>query len=118
MEKVKDAFLDTDAWLKKRMNNGKEDSGCTCVTAGVRRRGDGKFACFLANAGDSRGILVRRKDRVVVASEDHKPNRADEKERINAAGGRVSEEGPENCARLDGSLAVSRSFADFQYTPG
>jgi serine/threonine protein phosphatase PrpC len=115
VEKVKDAFLDTDAWLKERMNNGKEDSGSTCVTAGVRRQGDGKFACFIANAGDSRGILVRRKDRVVVASEDHKPDRADEKERINAAGGRVSEEGPENCARLDGSLAVSRSFADFQY---
>jgi serine/threonine protein phosphatase PrpC len=118
VEKVKDAFTDTDDWLKERMNNGKEDSGSTCVTAGVRRQGDGKFACFVANAGDSRGILVRRKDRVVVASEDHKPDRADEKERITAAGGYVSAEGPEQCARLDGSLAVSRSFADFQYKQG
>jgi serine/threonine protein phosphatase PrpC len=119
VEKVKDAFTDTDAWLKERMNNGKEESGSTCVTAGIRRQGDGKFACFIANAGDSRGVLIRRKDRVVVASEDHKPDRADEKERIVAAGGYVTApDGPEGCARLDASLAVSRSFADFQYKQG
>jgi serine/threonine protein phosphatase PrpC len=116
VEKVKEAFTDTDAWLKERMNNGKEESGSTCVTAGIRRQGDGKFACFVANTGDSRGILLRRKDRVIVASEDHKPDRGDEKERITAAGGYVTAaEGSEGCARLDGTLAVSRAFADFQY---
>ena len=42
-------------------------------------------------------------------SEDHKPNNAEELERIHNAGGTVS------MKRVDGDLAVSRSLGDFQY---
>ena len=54
----------------------------------------GKFAAYLGNAGDSRGILLRLsrdEERKVetyseweelIASDDHKPDRPDEKKRI------------------------------------
>jgi serine/threonine protein phosphatase PrpC len=115
VEKVQQAFQQTDQFLYEKLDNGKEQSGSTCVVAGCRKQADGKYSCFVANAGDSRGLMIRRKGKVVVASEDHKPDRADEKERITAAGGWVSSDPSEGCARLDGSLAVSRGFADFTY---
>jgi len=51
-------------------------------------------------------------------SEDHKPNRADETRRIEAAGGSVSQ-GPLGGGpmRVDGALAVSRAFGDFHFKP-
>lgn len=43
---------------------------------------------------------------------DHKPSHPTEKKRIVAAGGHVTDDDP---PRLDGNLAVSRGFADFEY---
>lgn len=89
-----------------------ESSGATCVVAGVRKQQDGRYACYLANAGDSRGLLIRRTSQTVhhiVASEDHKPNREDEQARVLAANGFLKR------GRLDGNLAVSRGFADFKF---
>lgn len=56
----------------------------------------------------------------LLASSDHKPEREDEKARIEAAGGFVSgldkaEKATNDCPRLDGNLAVSRGFGDYQY---
>ncbi len=42
-------------------------------------------------------------------SKDHKPGNAEEEARINAAGHFVSDD------RVDGNLALSRAFGDFQY---
>ena len=64
---------------------------------------------FVANTGDSRGILVSRDGRIVEMSHDHKPNSDSERSRIVSDGGRVVFFGT---WRVEGILAVSRSFGD------
>ena len=44
---------------------------------------------FVANAGDSRGIIVQRAGKVKIMSVDHRPNRKDEEIRIRKLGGNV-----------------------------
>ena len=164
---VSAAFVETDAWLRERPEVTRDQSGSTCVVAGLKRSQNKVqyYEVFLANAGDSRGLVLRRAagskrgssyfgggsgskedmdvdpevddDRplfpglssqtggvaVLVASEDHKPDRRDEHARIAAAGGFVSDVdaakrggGVANVvARLDGNLAVSRGLGDFAY---
>lgn len=63
---------------------------------------------WCANAGDSRGVL-NRGSKVVELSFDHKPDNEGELKRITAAGHTVEEQ------RVDGNLALSRAFGDFQY---
>lgn len=63
---------------------------------------------YCANAGDSRGVLSRNGN-VVELSFDHKPDNADELKRIEAAQHYVED------SRVDGNLALSRAFGDFQY---
>eukprot|EP00928_Gymnodinium_smaydae_P008449 TRINITY_DN13081_c1_g1_i2.p1 TRINITY_DN13081_c1_g1~~TRINITY_DN13081_c1_g1_i2.p1 ORF type:complete len:294 (-),score=58.83 TRINITY_DN13081_c1_g1_i2:165-1046(-) len=54
----------------------------------------------------------------LVATADHKPDRADEGRRIRAAGGSVAQ-GPLGGGpmRVDGTLAVSRALGDFHFKP-
>jgi serine/threonine protein phosphatase PrpC len=61
-----------------------------------------------ANAGDSRAILSK-KNVVLPLSFDHKPDNDVELTRIEKVGGFV------RAGRVDGDLAVSRSFGDFGY---
>ena len=63
-----------------------------------------------ANIGDSRAILVNcAQVGFVPLSFDHKPHNEDEHKRIEAAGGYVA------YRRVNGDLAVSRAFGDFQF---
>ncbi|CAE7372036.1 unnamed protein product [Symbiodinium natans] len=66
-----------------------------------------------ANAGDSRAVLCRG-GKAIPLSEDHKPNDAREKRRIQAAGGWV-----ESCGagqhRVNGNLNLSRALGDLEY---
>lgn len=64
---------------------------------------------YVANCGDSRAVLVRRDGSAVPMSIDHKPNRDDERARIEAAGGRVVHFGT---WRVEGILAVARAIGD------
>ncbi|XP_052186739.1 probable protein phosphatase 2C 24 [Diospyros lotus] len=67
----------------------------------------------VANCGDSRAILCRG-GKAVPLSADHKPDRPDELNRIEAAGGRVIYwEGP----RVLGVLAMSRAIGDNYLKP-
>lgn len=66
----------------------------------------------IANTGDSRSILVKKNGSVGALSKDHKPNRADEKERIQKAGGSVIS--IFTIPRVQGLLAVSRAIGDLQ----
>ena len=81
-------------------------TGCTATVVLIC-----KDAIFCANAGDSRTILGRssKTNSVEALSEDHKPDNAEEKARIEAAGGFVEEN------RVNGSLNLSRSLGDFEY---
>lgn len=63
---------------------------------------------YVANTGDSRAILVRG-GRAIPLSDDQKPNRADERARIEASGGRIIHFGT---WRVEGVLAVARALGD------
>lgn len=75
-------------------------SGSTAVVVYVI----GSWICC-ANVGDSRALLCRGGEAVQL-SLDHKPDRADERERIEAAGGFIQG------GRINCGLAISRSFGD------
>ncbi|KAK9063232.1 hypothetical protein SSX86_017102 [Deinandra increscens subsp. villosa] len=63
---------------------------------------------FVANCGDSRAVLCRN-GRAMPLSFDHKPDREDERGRIEGCGGRIMFS---NGARVQGILAVSRAIGD------
>lgn len=103
-------FQETDkqflsmAKTKEGVNGG---SGCAAVVVLVI---GGWVWC--ANLGDSRALLSRDGNAIQL-SLDHKPDREDEQERIEAAGGFVS------FRRVLGRLAVSRAFGNEEYkAPG
>eukprot|EP01124_Arcella_intermedia_P033804 TRINITY_DN8220_c0_g1_i1.p1 TRINITY_DN8220_c0_g1~~TRINITY_DN8220_c0_g1_i1.p1 ORF type:complete len:278 (-),score=70.99 TRINITY_DN8220_c0_g1_i1:67-900(-) len=64
----------------------------------------------ICNLGDSRALLIPSDKPFASLTIDHKPNHPDEKKRIEAAGGFVSDVG--GVARVNGCLAVSRAFGD------
>lgn len=67
----------------------------------------------VANCGDSRAVLCRR-GVAVPLSRDHKPDRPDERERVEAAGGKVINW---NGFRILGVLSTSRSIGDYFLKP-
>lgn len=94
-----------DAKLRKHQDDGgqMDTSGCTANTVMITPT---HIVC--ANAGDSRCVLSTKTE-VKGMSVDHKPTDEVEKKRIQAAGGTV------HMRRVDGDLAVSRTFGDFAY---
>ncbi|XP_026655882.2 protein phosphatase 2C 51-like [Phoenix dactylifera] len=82
--------------------------GSTAVVAVV-----GSRRIVVANCGDSRAVLSRGGVAVALSS-DHKPDRPDEMERVEAAGGRVINW---NGYRVLGVLATSRSIGDYYLKP-
>ncbi len=95
--------------------------GSTAVTVLLE-----KDRLWTANLGDSRAVLCRDGEAVAI-SEDHKPNSASEKARVEALGGNVrwyGYLGPDRqpvpgmgAYRINGNLAVSRAFGDRLETP-
>ncbi|KAL8199686.1 hypothetical protein R6Q57_013254 [Mikania cordata] len=63
----------------------------------------------VGNCGDSRAVLCRNREAVPL-SVDHKPDREDERARIEALGGRIVFAGNE--ARVEGVLAMTRAIGD------
>ncbi|XVF10425.1 hypothetical protein REPUB_Repub07fG0181700 [Reevesia pubescens] len=66
----------------------------------------GREEVLVANCGDSRAVLCREGTAVALSC-DHKPDRPDERERVEAAGGKVINW---NGSRVLGFLATSRSI--------
>jgi len=101
---MKAAFLKIDQDIRKHQGRVTQDSsGCTSVTAIIT-----PTHIICANAGDSRCVMGTN-GTAKFLSEDHKPYNATERSRIEKAGGYVQYD------RVDGDLAVSRAFGDFQY---
>ncbi|XP_055341332.1 protein phosphatase 1A-like [Paramacrobiotus metropolitanus] len=98
-------FLNLDEVMRKlpEVLAGEDRSGSTAICCLVT-----PDVIYLANCGDSRGIIVS-KETVTLATYDHKPVNPVEKERIHNAGGSVM------IQRVNGSLAVSRALGDFEY---
>ena len=98
---MENAFLAVDAEVEKEPYS-RETGTTSCVVLITADE------IYCANAGDSRGVL-KSGDKAVPLSLDHKPELPGERRRIQEAGHSVG------MARVDGNLALSRAFGDFQY---
>uniref|UniRef100_M4B5V9 PPM-type phosphatase domain-containing protein n=1 Tax=Hyaloperonospora arabidopsidis (strain Emoy2) TaxID=559515 RepID=M4B5V9_HYAAE len=105
-EALKSGFLRTDQEIANSKNS---EDGTTAVV--VFTQGN---EMFVAHAGDSRAVLVHRSGDVSVLTSDHKPNRPDERRRIQELGGSVVFWG---VWRVEGILAVSRAIGDRMLKP-
>ena len=70
---------------------------------------------FVVNLGDSRAILIKKNHKVFQLNYEHTPDCPEECERIERMGGYVINVNEK--ARVQGSLAVSRSIGDLVYKP-
>lgn len=106
------AFEQCDAEFLRMANAARPpiDDGTTAVAALVLWG----HKLYVANAGDSRAVLVHKNGRASALSDDHKPNRQDEWTRIREAGGTVLFHG---VWRVGGILAVSRAIGDRMLKP-
>ena len=99
---LRKGFFDNDRALYKCVPEG-DISGCTAVVTMITPT---HLVC--ANAGDSRCVMSTKRN-VKALSEDHKPDADEEMKRIVQAGGKV------RGGRVEGTLAVSRAFGDFEF---
>ncbi|XP_044933091.1 probable protein phosphatase 1N isoform X4 [Mustela putorius furo] len=99
---LRQAFLSADERLRALWPRG-EPGGSTALALLVSPR-----FLYLAHCGDSRAMLSRA-GAMAFSTEDHRPLRPRERERIHNAGGTICRR------RLEGSLAVSRALGDFAY---
>jgi serine/threonine protein phosphatase PrpC len=92
--------------------NVRSTSGCTCTGVFVT-----PTHVILFNVGDSRTLIIDEndeRDQVIFASKDHKPDDPEEEKRIVASGGFVTKPPRTYIPRVNGNLALSRAFGDFQ----
>ncbi|KAF3672779.1 putative protein phosphatase 2C 11 [Capsicum chinense] len=105
---IVEAFKQTDADYLNEEKGQQKDAGSTASTAVLL--GD---RLLVANVGDSR-VVACRDGSAIPLSIDHKPDRSDERERIEQAGGFIIWAGT---WRVGGVLAVSRAFGDKMLKP-
>lgn len=107
---LKDAFSKTDMLFLEKSNRENLKSGTTAVCVLLRPKEQMLYVAWL---GDSQALLVRNGQAVHVVN-PHKPDRQDERERIEDMGGCVLFWGT---WRVNGQLAVSRAIGDLGYKP-
>ena len=98
-------FRQLDREICAELERDEDPCGSTALVAvfdGKRR------ALTVANVGDSRCVLSRGGSALEL-TKDHRLTRKDERERIEAAGGVIVHH------RVNGQLAVSRSFGDVEH---
>ena len=96
------ARLDEDMRTFESIGN----SGCTATVVVIT-----PLYIICANAGDSRAVMSSSQNTTIALSHDHKPQNPDERARIEKHGGIVHND------RVNGNLAVSRGFGDFDLKP-
>jgi protein phosphatase 1L len=89
-------------WLELAAHHNWDD-GSTAISCLIVNK-----TLFVANVGDSRAVLCSN-GKAIEMSSDHKPNRPDERERIEKLGGRIIHYGT---WRVEGVLAVTRAIGD------
>lgn len=100
-----DGLIALDAELREipQLKSGEDHSGATAITSFIT-----PTHIVIGNAGDSRAVLCRNGG-VHFGTQDHKPTSAEERSRVEKAGGFIE------MGRVCGNLAVSRALGDFQY---
>ncbi|XP_006140259.1 protein phosphatase 1F [Tupaia chinensis] len=105
---LREAFRHTDEMFLRKAKRERLQSGTTGVCVLISGT-----TLHVAWLGDSQVILVQQ-GQVVKLMEPHRPEREDEKARIEALGGFVSHL---ECWRVNGTLAVSRAIGDIFQKP-
>ncbi|XP_011010460.1 PREDICTED: probable protein phosphatase 2C 76 isoform X3 [Populus euphratica] len=100
---ISQSYQQTDVEFLDSEKDTYRDDGSTASTAVLV--GD---HLYVANVGDSRTVISKG-GKAIPLSEDHKPNRSDERKRIESAGGVVMWAGT---WRVGGVLAMSRAFGN------
>ncbi|XP_073260823.1 probable protein phosphatase 2C 76 isoform X2 [Populus alba] len=100
---ISQSYQQTDVDFLDSEKDTYRDDGSTASTAVLV--GD---HLYVANVGDSRTVISKG-GKAIPLSEDHKPNRSDERRRIESAGGVVMWAGT---WRVGGVLAMSRAFGN------
>lgn len=85
-------------------------TGCTAII--ILKKNDKLWCC---NIGDCRAI-INNDDEIIELSRDHKPNRDDERDRIEKLGGSVIQDNF-GIWRVNGNLAISRAIGDKYLDP-
>uniref|UniRef100_A0A8C1SMA7 Protein phosphatase 1F n=1 Tax=Cyprinus carpio TaxID=7962 RepID=A0A8C1SMA7_CYPCA len=104
----KSSFMQTDDMFKIKAKRERLRSGSTGVAALLTS--DRLTVSWL---GDSQAMLVQQGEPVTLM-DPHKPEREDEKKRIEDLGGCITFNG---CWRVNGTYAVSRAIGDFDQKP-
>lgn len=100
---ISETYKKTDLDLLDAETNINRQDGSTASTAIFVGN-----HLYVANVGDSRAV-ISKSGKAIALSDDHKPDRSDERERIENAGGVVTWSGT---WRVGGVLAMSRAFGD------
>ncbi|XP_059933262.1 protein phosphatase 1K, mitochondrial isoform X1 [Gadus macrocephalus] len=108
---VTQAFLNLDRALHRHLSNygntSHQTAGTTATVAMLRAGTE----LVVGSVGDSRALLCRR-GRAHKLTQDHTPDRRDERDRIKSCGGFVAWNSV-GVAYVDGRLAMTRSIGDF-----
>ncbi|XP_047094574.1 probable protein phosphatase 2C 52 [Lolium rigidum] len=100
---ISETYKKTDSEFLESEVNTHRDDGSTASTAVLVGN-----HLYVANVGDSRAV-ISKSGKAIALSDDHKPNRSDERKRIESAGGIVMWAGT---WRVGGVLAMSRAFGN------
>lgn len=100
---ITETYRQTDVEFLDSEKDTFRDDGSTASTAVLVGS-----HLYVANVGDSRTVISKA-GKAIPLSEDHKPNRTDERKRIESAGGIVMWAGT---WRVGGVLAMSRAFGN------
>ncbi|KAF2951196.1 hypothetical protein DAI22_01g244300 [Oryza sativa Japonica Group] len=100
---ISETYRKTDSdFLDAETNINREDGSTASTAIFVGNH------IYVANVGDSRTVMSKA-GKAIALSSDHKPNRKDERKRIENAGGVVTWSGT---WRVGGVLAMSRAFGN------
>ncbi|XP_072993645.1 probable protein phosphatase 2C 7 [Typha latifolia] len=100
---ISETYQKTDLNFLDAESNNLRDDGSTASTAVLVGS-----HLYVGNVGDSR-VIISKAGKAIALSDDHKPNRSDERKRIENAGGVVIWAGT---WRVGGVLAMSRAFGN------
>ncbi|KAF5732414.1 Phosphatase 2C 76 isoform 1 [Tripterygium wilfordii] len=100
---ISETYQQTDVDFLDSERDTFRDDGSTASTAVLVGN-----HLYVANVGDSRTVILKD-GKAIPLSEDHKPNRIDERKRIESAGGIIMWAGT---WRVGGVLAMSRAFGN------
>ncbi|XP_008789334.1 probable protein phosphatase 2C 52 isoform X1 [Phoenix dactylifera] len=100
---ISETYQQTDSDFLDAERHTYRDDGSTASTAVLVGN-----HLYVANVGDSRAVISKA-GKAIPLSDDHKPNRSDERKRIEDAGGVVLWAGT---WRVGGILAMSRAFGN------